>query len=100
MHCQLPAVRDLYLKRWKENDWDEKEDRDSRDFLELEKEIYLEMHPQNADLFEDEEEEVEKEQAEEKKKKDGEQAKKKKVGGGGRQIIKRSEKGASQRWLN
>ena len=59
--------------------WDEKEDRDSHDFLELEKEIYLEMYPQNAELFEDEEEEVENEQAEEKKKKNREQAKRKKV---------------------
>ena len=74
-------MRELYLKRWRADDWDEKEDRDYREFLELEKEIYLEMYPQNAELFDEEEEEVDKEQAKEKKKRHGEQAKKKKVVG-------------------
>ena len=81
-------MRELYLKRWRADDWDEKEDRDYREFLELEKEIYLEMYPQHAELFEDEEEEVEEEQSEGKNKKDvelaeekvGGQAKNKKVG--------------------
>ena len=91
MYCHLPDVRDLYLKRRRANDWNEKEDRDSHEVLESEKEIYLEMYPQNAELFDEEEEDADKEHAEEsmnkkktreqaKKKRTGEQGKKKKIG--------------------
>ena len=52
-------MKELYLKRWKENDWDELEERDTKKFLELEKEIYLEMFPHNASLFENNNEDEE-----------------------------------------
>ena len=36
MYCHIPAVKELYLRCLKENDWDEHEERDSKEFLELE----------------------------------------------------------------
>ena len=41
IHCSIARVTELFLKRWKENDWDEQDDRDDTEFLEAEK-IYLE----------------------------------------------------------
>ncbi len=43
IYCHIPVVKELYLKCWKENDWDESKERDTKECLELEKEIYLEM---------------------------------------------------------
>ncbi|KAL7529489.1 hypothetical protein ACHAXR_002994, partial [Thalassiosira sp. AJA248-18] len=54
IHCHLPDVKELYIKKWKNNDWDEKEERDALDFLDLEKDIHLSMFPHNAAVFEDE----------------------------------------------
>ena len=56
MYVHLPDVRDLYMKRWRNNDWDKKEERDSQDFLQLEKELYLKMFPHNEEIFDDEDE--------------------------------------------
>ena len=39
------------MKRWRENDWKEAEERDANEFLELEKEIYLEKFPRNKEIF-------------------------------------------------
>ena len=47
------------MKRWKNNDWDEDEERDAAEFLELEKEIYLKLFPNNKSLFDGEDEEGE-----------------------------------------
>ena len=59
IYCHIPTVKELYLRHWKENDWDEHEERDTHEFLELEKEIYLEMFPQNEQLVEDDDEDDE-----------------------------------------
>ena len=56
IYCHLPAVKELYIKRWKEKSWDEQEERDAKEFLEVEKKIHLEMFPNNKELFEDGEE--------------------------------------------
>ena len=58
IYHHLDDVIDLYLKRWREKDWDEKEERDTTEFLELEKEIYKEMYPHNADVFNEDDEET------------------------------------------
>ena len=59
IYCHIPTVKELYLRHWKENDWAEHEERDANEFLELEKEIYLEMFPQNEQLVEDDDEDDE-----------------------------------------
>ena len=59
IYCHLPAVKELYLKRWREKDWDEREERDAKEFLELEKAIHLETFPHDKQFFEDEEDEEE-----------------------------------------
>ena len=51
VYCHIPDVVDLYMKRWRENDWKEAEERDANEFLELEKEIYLEKFPRNKEIF-------------------------------------------------
>ena len=58
IYHHLDDVIDLYLKRWREKDWDEKEEQDTTDFLELEKEIYKEMYPHSADVFNEDDEET------------------------------------------
>jgi hypothetical protein len=64
VHCSIPRVRALFMKRWKDKSWEEKDERDDREFLELEMEIYKEMFPHSAQLlFEEEEEEEEKEES-------------------------------------
>ena len=45
------------MERYKTNDWDETEERDSIDFLELEKNIYNKQFPHLIDLFECEDDE-------------------------------------------
>ena len=52
----MPDVKELYLKRWKDDDWDEGDDQDKDEFLDLEKKIYLEMSPYNKAIFEDKDE--------------------------------------------
>ena len=44
------------MKHWKTNDWDEGDDRDTDEFLDLEQKIYLEMFPYNKAMFEDKDE--------------------------------------------
>ena len=51
-------VRDEFMKRFKANDWDENEERDSREFLELEKEIHLNMFP-HSKAFDDDDDDDE-----------------------------------------
>jgi hypothetical protein len=55
IHCHILAVMKKIMKRFKTNDW--KEDLDVDEFLELEKQIYLDMFPHNKAIFDDEEEE-------------------------------------------
>ena len=54
----MPDVKELYMKRWKENDWDESEERDADAFLDLEKKIYLKAFPYNKAMFEDEDDDM------------------------------------------
>lgn len=54
IHCSIPRVKQLFLERWKSNNWDEKEERDDQEFLEVEKEIHLTMFLGTACLLEDE----------------------------------------------
>jgi hypothetical protein len=55
IHCYIPAVVEKLMKRFKPNDW--KENVDVDEFLELEKQIYLDMFPHNRAIFDGEEEE-------------------------------------------
>ena len=54
--------KELYLKRHAAMNWDEKGERDTMKFLDLEKDIYLEMFPNNVGVFRDEDEEEEEEE--------------------------------------
>ena len=55
IHCSIPRVKQLFLERWKAKDWKEKDERDDKEFLEVEKEIHLKMFPENAKLMREEE---------------------------------------------
>ena len=59
IYCDPLLVRDTYMERYKNKDWDEAEERDTRDFLDLEKEIYNNQFPHLMDLFEEEDDEEE-----------------------------------------
>ena len=63
VYCHIPNVVELYLQRWREDDWDEGDERDAKEFLKLEKEIYLEKYPQNNGIFHSEHEVEEEEEA-------------------------------------
>ena len=65
IHCSIPRVKALFLKRWKDDSWEEKDERDDQEFLQLELEIYKEMFPESAKLLLEEEEEVVEEEEEE-----------------------------------
>ena len=52
IHCSIPRVKRLFLERWKADDWKENDERDDKEFLEVEKEIYLKMFPERAKLME------------------------------------------------
>jgi hypothetical protein len=41
----------LYIKKFKSNDWDEGAERDAKDFLKIEKNIFLEEFPMYGNLF-------------------------------------------------
>jgi hypothetical protein len=55
IHCHIPAVVKKCMKCFKTNDW--KKNLDFDEFLELEKQIYLDMVPHNKVIFDWEEEE-------------------------------------------
>ncbi len=55
IHCHIRAVVKMFMKCFKANDW--KETLDVDEFLELEKQTYLDMFPHNKAIFDDEEEE-------------------------------------------
>jgi hypothetical protein len=59
IYCDIELVKELYMKRWRNNDWDEKEERDAAEFLEIEKEIHLKLFPNSTSLFDGEDEEGE-----------------------------------------
>ena len=43
----------VFMKRWKNNDWEEKEEKEASDFLASEKEIYLQYFAHNKAMFYD-----------------------------------------------
>ena len=45
-------IRDAYVERVNNNDWDEKDDRDDKEFLQLEGELWAKMYPEQADAEE------------------------------------------------
>ena len=49
-------MRDLFLERYHKKTWDEKDDRDDKAFLDLERKIYREVHPHSSDFLDDDEE--------------------------------------------
>jgi hypothetical protein len=51
IYCHLPHVKELYIKRFKSNDWDEGTERDAKDFLKIEKDIFLEEFLMYGNLF-------------------------------------------------
>ena len=57
--CDPKKVEKFYLKRHANNEWDDNGERDDKTFLQVEKEIYLEMFPHNKAVFGVEEEEEE-----------------------------------------
>ena len=54
IHCHIPKVKKLFLDRWKAKSWTEKEERDDKEFLELEKELYAEQFSHAGQQFLDE----------------------------------------------
>ena len=53
IYCHEPEVMRVFMKRWKNNDWEEKEEKEASDFLASEKEIYLQYFPHNKEMFYD-----------------------------------------------
>ena len=49
MYIPPKKVQDLFMERWKKNDWTENEERDDKEFLDIEKSIYLEFFPNVID---------------------------------------------------
>ena len=54
IYCHVPSVYRMYMKRHKEGDWDEKDNREDDRFLELEKEIWKEMYPHHSEQLDEE----------------------------------------------
>ncbi len=50
------------MKHWSKNDWKEYDERATREFLELEKKIFLEKYPHSKEIFTNEGEEEEEEE--------------------------------------
>ncbi|KAL7444994.1 hypothetical protein ACHAXH_009756 [Discostella pseudostelligera] len=57
IHCPRQLVKEMFIKRFKDNDWDEQNERDATEFLNIEKSIFVEDFPMYAHLFADDEEE-------------------------------------------
>ena len=47
IYCCPKKVQKLYMKRMKEGGWEENEERDDQQFLNMERKIYKEMFPLN-----------------------------------------------------
>ena len=47
-HIRDQDILDAFQEREKNNNWDEGEDRDDKDFLELEKEVWEKLYPEQA----------------------------------------------------
>jgi hypothetical protein len=45
IYCHLPYAKELYVKRFRSNDWDEGIDRDAKGFVKIEKDIFLGEFP-------------------------------------------------------
>ena len=90
IHCSLPKVHELFIERWRKDDWNENDDRDDREFLSVERKIYKEMYPHGTRMLEEEEAEEETEEEEEL---EAEEKEKKEAGKGkGKEKEKRTRK--------
>ena len=49
--CNPKKVEKFHLKRHVNNEWDDNGERDNKTFLQVEKEIYLDMFPHNKAVF-------------------------------------------------
>jgi len=49
-------VQNLFLQRWSDKDWTESDEHNDKEFLEIEKEIYLEHFPNMVEQFKSEKE--------------------------------------------
>ncbi len=45
IHVSRAAVHTLYMRRHSDKNWDEEEERDTNEFLEIEKSIFSQMFP-------------------------------------------------------
>ena len=52
VYCDKEKVKTEFLRRWKEKDWRNDDDRDDLDFWKQEKELFLKDLPQHEGLFE------------------------------------------------
>ena len=51
IYCCPKKVQKLYLKRKKEGNWNEDEERDDQTFLDMEKKMYKDLFPLNEEVF-------------------------------------------------
>ena len=51
----MPDIRGvyIYIERWKNDDWDTRDNQDTQNFLEVEKALYKELYPNNRNVFDD-----------------------------------------------
>jgi len=56
IYCDPSLVHKTFMDRFKTNSWDEKDERDDTEFLEIEKEIYLKTFPHMKELVDEESE--------------------------------------------
>ena len=59
IHIPESKVKALFLERWKSKSWKEADERDDHEFLEIEKEIYLDLFPHMVEEMKSEEEATE-----------------------------------------
>ena len=59
IYCCPKKVLDLFMERFKSKNFDEGEDRDDLAFLQVEKQVYLDLFPHNKGIFGEEEEDDE-----------------------------------------
>ena len=55
MHIRNEDIKKFYLEQFNNNDWDEKEERDDQEFLQLEGELWKKMFPEYANIEGEEE---------------------------------------------
>ncbi len=51
LFCAKEKIKEEFIQRWKDNDWDEGETRENLDFLQEQRSIHLEMFSDEAAVF-------------------------------------------------